>query len=61
MYKHYFAVVYITRGSYSIAPRSNTQRLVATERIPGDLAARVQRMEGAHLVYVVSFLASRDA
>ncbi|KIM86124.1 hypothetical protein PILCRDRAFT_816659 [Piloderma croceum F 1598] len=43
------ATLHQTVGYNNMAPRSNTQRLVASERISGDLAARVQRMEGAHL------------
>lgn len=33
----------------SVDPRSNTQRLASQQTTSGDLAARVRRLEGAHL------------
>lgn len=40
----------MSMGVDSVAPRTNTQRVAATDKVSKEFAARVARMEGAHNV-----------
>ncbi|EJC98315.1 uncharacterized protein FOMMEDRAFT_23854 [Fomitiporia mediterranea MF3/22] len=44
-----FALIDKTIGYNNLQPRANTKRITEDEKVPRDVAERVQRLEGAHL------------
>ncbi|KAJ7223536.1 hypothetical protein GGX14DRAFT_532176 [Mycena pura] len=44
-----FVTIQKLRGYNNVQPRANTSRVAADKNVPREVAARIERMEGAHL------------